>query len=508
MSPHREKNVGLVYLVGAGPGDPGLLTLRGLECLRRADLVLYDYLADPQVLEHAAAGAELVCLGRHGRDRIVPQSEINDRLVREARAGKTVVRLKGGDPAVFARTAEEAAVLAEAGIPFEIVPGITAALAASSYAGIPLTHRDFASAVALITGQEKDDKRESALDYRALASFPGTLVFYMGVTTAPIWTKALIEGGKSANTPAAILRHVSWADQTVHHCTLSTIAETLAEHRIRPPALVIVGDVVKLESRLSWFQSRPLFGVSVLVTRPQGQAQSLAHRLRESGADVRMQPAIAIGPPDDWTPVDQALADLSRFDWLVFSSSNGVQCLLDRLLATGGDLRRLGSIKLAVIGPGTADELSRYHLRADLVPGVYQAEGLAAALGSDARGKRFLLARASRGREVLADELRAAGGTVEQIVVYSSRDVQQADPAIVEALDRGSIHWITVTSSAIARGLAALLGPSMRNAKLASISPITSATLRELGYEPAVEATEATMVGVVEAIQKSHQSTS
>lgn len=508
MSSQREKDVGLVYLVGAGPGDPGLMTLRGVECLRRADLVLYDYLVDPRVLEHAAPGADLVCLGRHGRDRIVPQSEINERLVREARAGKTVVRLKGGDPAVFARTAEEAEVLASAGIPFEIVPGITAALAASSYAGIPLTHRDLASAVALVAGQEKDDKGESALDYRALASFPGTLVFYMGVTTAPLWTKALIDGGKKADTSAAILRHVSWADQTIYHCTLGTVAQTLAEHHIRPPALVIVGEVVKLEPRLSWFQSRPLFGVSVLVTRPQGQAQALGQRLRELGADVQMQPAIEIGPPDDWTPVDRALSALSRFDWLVFSSSNGVQALLDRLLETGGDLRRLGTVKLAAIGPGTADELVRYHLRADLVPGVFQAEGLAAALGGDARGKRFLLARASRGREVLADELRAAGGEVEQVVVYSSRDVQQADSAIVEALAAGSIAWITVTSSAIARSVIALFGSHLRQAKLASISPITSATLRELGYEPAVEASEATMAGVIEAIRRNHTSRS
>jgi uroporphyrinogen III methyltransferase/synthase len=500
MSHTPKKNVGLVYLVGAGPGDPALMTLRGVECLRLADLVLYDYLVDPQVLEHAAAGAELVCLGRHGRDRIIPQSEINERLVREARAGKTIVRLKGGDPALFARTAEEAEVLVSAGIPFEIVPGITAALAASSYAGIPLTHRDLASAVALVAGQEKDDKRESALDYRALASFPGTLVFYMGVTTAPLWTKALIEGGKNADTPAAIIRHVSWPDQTIYHCTLGAVTETLAKHRIRPPALVIVGEVVKLEPRLSWFQSRPLFGVSVLVTRPQGQAHPLCNRLRELGAEVRMQPAIEIGPPDDWAPVDRALADWGRYDWLVFSSSNGVQCLLDRLLESGGDLRRLGSVKLAAIGPGTADELARYHLRTDLVPGLFQAEGLAAALGTNARGKRFLLVRASRGREVLAEELRAAGGHVEQIVVYSSRDVQQANPEIAAALSAGSIDWITVTSSAIARSLAALFGPNLRQAKLVSISPVTSATLRELGFEPTVEAKEATMNGVVDAI--------
>jgi uroporphyrinogen III methyltransferase/synthase len=496
---------GRVYLVGAGPGDPGLITLRGAQCLARADIVLYDYLVNPQILDHASPTAELVCLGRHGRDRIVPQSEINDRLVREATAGKSVVRLKGGDPAVFARAAEEVEALTAAGVEFEIVPGITTALAAGSHAGVPLTHRDVASAVALVTGHEQDGKPQPAIDYRALAQFPGTLVFYMGVTSAPIYTQGLIDGGKSANTPAAIVRRCSWPDQVTLRCTLGTVAQVILEHKLRPPAIVIVGDVVNCEGGGSWFANRPLFGTRILVTRPADQNQTLRDRLQELGADVLTQPAIRIAEPADWSPVDTALSRLDQYDWLVFSSANGVRAVMDRLWSQHGDLRRLGSLRLAAIGPGTREALAQYHLKADLLPTEYRAEALAEALLEKAPGQRFLLARASRGREVLAEQLRGAGGRgvagrVDQMVVYRSTDVEHADPEIAKALATGRIDWITVTSSAIARSLAALFGSDLSRAKLASISPITSATLRELGLEPAAEATEYTMTGLVEAI--------
>jgi uroporphyrinogen III methyltransferase/synthase len=495
--------VGRVYLVGAGPGDPGLITLRGVECLRRADIVLYDYLVNPAILSHVAAGAELVCLGKHGRDTILPQSAINERLVREALAGRTVVRLKGGDPAVFARAAEEVEALTEAGILLEIVPGITAALAAGSHAGIPLTHRDWSSAVALVTAHEQDGKPEPAIDYRALAQFRGTLVFYMGVTSAPHWTRELIASGKSADTPAAIIRRCSWPDQTTYTCTLGTVVENISSHRLRPPVIVIVGEVVQLQPTASWFTSRPLFGTRVLVTRPVDQASSLRDRLAELGADVLVQPAIRIAPPADWSKVDAALERLDEFDWLVFSSANGVHYLLERLCAGPGDLRRLGAIRIAAIGPGTSDELAAWRLKTDLTAEPHRAEALADALVAKAAGERFLLARASRGREVLAERLTAAGGHVEQVVVYQSTDVTHPEPEVVDSLAAGRIDWVTVTSSAIARSLAAMFGDNLRRTKLASISPITSATLRELGYEPACEATDYTMSGVVDAIASS-----
>jgi uroporphyrinogen III methyltransferase/synthase len=494
---------GKVYLVGAGPGDPALLTLRGAECLRRANVVLYDYLVNPVLVAHCRPEAERICLGKHGGGRIWPQEEINDQLVAHAKAGKTVVRLKSGDPAIFARGAEEIERLVREGIEFEIVPGITAALAAGSYAGIPITHRELASAVALVTGHEDPDKHERAVDYAALATFPGTLVFYMGVTTVRLWSEALMAAGKAAATPVAVVRRCSQPDQRTLHTTLEELATAVESEKLRPPVIFIVGEVAALGKGYSWFEQRPLFGKRILVTRPAHQATALAGPLAELGAEVLFQPAIEIGPPTDWGPTDTALLRLNEFDWLVFSSSNGVRYLLERLFAIGKDLRALGSIKLAAIGPGTAEELQRFHLKADLVPDEFRAESLAGKLAGNARGQRFLLARASRGREVLSEELTAAGGVVEQVVVYQSNDLTAADPHIAELLQSGKIDWVTVTSSAIAKSLARLFGDNLKQTKLASISAITSGTLRELGFNPAAEAKEYTMAGVVEAIKLS-----
>jgi uroporphyrinogen III methyltransferase/synthase len=493
-------NLGKVYLVGGGPGDPGLITLRGCQCLARADVVLYDYLVNPLILEHAGAPAERVCLGRHGGDRIVPQAEINARLIALARAGRNVVRLKGGDVAVFAHAAEEVGALEAAGVPYEIVPGITAALAVGSYAGIPLTQGDTASAVALVTAQQRDGAASRPLDYAALAMFPGTLVFYMGVTTARGWTAALVAAGKSPDTPAAIVRRCSWPDQMTIACTLSTVADEIEARRLRPPALVVVGPVAALAPRHGWFVDRPLVGTRVLITRAAGQAATLYAMLAELGAEVLVQPAIEITPPDDWQPVDRALAELHRYDWIVFSSANGVRAFMDRLLESR-DARALGNVRLAAIGPGSGEELAHYRLRADVVPQEYRAEALAEALRREAaEGKRFLLARASRGREMLSEQLTTAGGKVDQIVVYVSRDVPAPDPNIAGLMAAGKIDWTTVTSSAIARSLAAMFGESLRNSQFATISPLTTATLKELSYEVAAEASSYTMSGLVEAI--------
>jgi len=490
---------GQVYLVGAGPGDPGLLTVRGADCLRRAAVVLYDYLVNPLVLAHASPAAELVCLGRHGQGARLSQQEVNQRMVTAAQAGRIVVRLKGGDPLIFAHATEECTALAAAGIPFEIVPGVTTALAAAAYAGVPLTGRDMASAVALVTAHEDCNKQQPELDYAALARFPGTLVFYMGVTTVDTWSRALLQAGRAATTPVAVIRRCTWPDQSILRTTLGEVASEFAARKLRPPVISVVGEVVASAPLTDWFMSRPLFGQRVIVTRPVDQAESLCARLAELGADVLVQPAIEIAPPADWTAVDAALARIREFQWLVFSSANGVRYLLDRLLERG-DVRQLAGVRLAAIGPATAAELSRYHLRAELVPGEYRAEELAAALAQRAAGQRVLLARASRGREVLAEQLRAAGATVEQVVVYESRDVARVDPAVATALASGSPLWVTVTSSAIARSLAALFGPALKHARLVSISPITTQTLRELGYEVAAEARQYTTDGVIEAI--------
>jgi uroporphyrinogen III methyltransferase/synthase len=499
------KKPGKVYFVGAGPGDPGLITLRGVECLQRADVVLYDYLVNARLLDHVRADAARICLGEGG-GRAFSQEQINARLVELAREGKAVVRLKGGDPMVFARIAEETGRLTAWGIPFEIVPGVTAGLAASSCAGIPITHRDFASAVALVTGQEKRGKAGPPMDYAALAKFPGTLVFYMGSATAQDWAATLIAAGKPAGTPVAIVRRCSFPDQTTVRCSLGELAAQLAPcDDAAPPAVIIVGEAAAPQQSLSWFERRPLFGKKVMVTRPRQQAGALASRFTELGADVLLQPAIRIAEPPDWAPVDRALDRLGEFDWLVFSSANGVEYFLERLLATGRDLRVLAGLQLAAIGPGTASELKRRRLTTDLQAEEYCAESLAALLARDAAGKRVLLARASRGREVLAEQLRGAGGYVEQIVVYSSIDTTVPDGHIAALLRDGRVDWTTVTSSAIARSLAAMFGANLRKSRLASISPITSATMRELGYEPAAEASRYTMEGLVEAMVRSHR---
>lgn len=509
------RSAGKVFLVGAGPGDPGLITWRGVQCLSQADLVLYDYLANPTLLQHAPAGIEQVCLGRHGQDRILSQAEINELMIRHARAGKRVVRLKGGDPSVFGHLAEEIEALAAAGIEYEVVPGITAALAAGSYAGIPITERGAASAVALVTGREQVENETPALDYEALAKFPGTLVFYMGVTTAPHWTRALIAAGKPAETPAALVRRCSWPDQRTILCTLGTVAERIAQEHLRPPVITIVGEVTAGAEIESWFTRRALFGQTILIARPFRQSEALWRPLSELGARCLLQPAIEIRPPRDWSPVDDAIARIRDFDWLVFSSANGVEFFLNRLFDSGRDARAIGNARLAAIGPGTADALRQYHLKPDLQPEEFRAEALAEELVRSARADggewhagrssmpRLLLLRASRGREVLADRLTAAGCHAEQAVVYESVDIDRPEPEIERLLSAGQVDWITVTSSAIARSLVRMFGQNLKRAKLASISPITSATLRELGYQPAAEARQYTMSGVVEAIRAS-----
>jgi uroporphyrinogen III methyltransferase / synthase len=492
---------GRVFLVGAGPGDPGLMTLRGCECLRAADVVLYDYLASPELLAFTRPEAERICLGRHGHGRLMSQDEINAAMIRHAHAGRTVVRLKGGDPAIFARLAEELEALESAGVPYEIVPGVTAAQAASSYAGIPLTQRDEASCVAFVTGQEHRDKSAGKpLDYAALAKFPGTLVFYMGITTAAQWSRALIEQGKPPDTPTAIVWRCALPDQETYFTTLGKLGALVEAEHLRPPAIVIVGDVAQQRNTVNWFTSRPLFGRTVLITRPEYQADDLAKRLQDLGANIMRQPVIEIAPPIDSSAVDSAIERLSEFDWLVFSSANGVEYFFRRLAELGHDLRHLGNTKLAAIGPATAEALAKFHLNADVQPDTYRAEALAEALAPRARGKKVLLARASRGREVLAQMLSAAGADVEQVVVYESRDVAAPNPEVARALAAGKIDYTTVTSSAIARSLVRMFGDELRKTRLAAISPLTAEVLTQCGHSAAVIAREYATNGLIAAI--------
>ena len=498
---NSNRTAGTVYLVGAGPGDPGMLTLRGQECLHRADIVLYDGLSSMELLQHAPS-AEYLSVGKHGKSRIWKQSEIIAEMLRHARSGKTVVRLKGGDPAVFARTAEEAKALQTAKIPFEIVPGITAALAAGSMAGIPVTDRNLASAVALVTGHEEPGKPESALDWNALAQFPGTLVVYMGVTTAKTWTGQLLDAGKDPATPSAIIRRCSLPDQQTIHCRLDEVASQLTPaSQFRPPVITIIGPVTQLADTMDWFSRRPLHQQTVLVTRPLQKSRDLVDRLREVGANAIIHPAIETGPLTDHTELDECFGRLQDYDCIVFCSENGVRHFLDRMLRMGlGDLRRLAGQLIACVGSKTAQVLrEEYHLHADLVPQEFNARSLAESIDNDVRIQRVLVVRASRGHDTFRHSLAGSSTTLDEIVAYSNHDCP-ADPEIAQALKDGQIDWITVTSSATAESLHHLFGDSLHRAKMASLSPVTSKTLRDLGYKVQTEANPSTMEALVQAI--------
>ncbi len=495
-----------VFLVGAGPGHPGLATLRAVECLRQADVVIYDKLTPAALLDFAPTHAEKIGVVELGADHVERSQPTQDLMLAHAGQGKIVVRLKGGDPLVFGRGGEEAQALHAAGIPFEIVPGVTAALGAAAFAGIPLTHRKHASAVAIVTGHEDPGKPENVLDWQALARFPGTLVFYMGIARLERIAKALIENGKNPQTPAAAVHWASTGAQQTIEASLAELPLVAKNAGITPPALIIVGEVVSLRPEVAWFEQLPLFGKRVLVTRPKQQAGDLVTKLAALGAVPIVLPAVEIREPMDWAAVDRAIADLQRYDWLVFTSANGVYAFLGRLLHQRRDLRALGQTRLAAIGPKTAAALRSFHLFGDLVPAKYQSEDLAAALLEKIKpGARILLARADRGRDVLRQEL-AKTGTVEQIAVYAQVDAIEPNHPALDQLRRGEIDFITLTSSNIAKAILAALDDACRQrilsgrTRLVSISPVTSADIRALGLPVAVEAKTATSDDMIEAL--------
>jgi uroporphyrinogen III methyltransferase/synthase len=471
----------IVYLIGAGPGDPGLLTLRGAECLAKSDVVLYDGLVNTTLLQHAPK-ARWVNVGKHGQSRIWKQSEIIDEMLEQVRLGRTVARLKGGDPAVFARTAEEVDALQEAGIPFEIVPGITAALAAGSYAGIPITHRKYASAVALVTGHEEPGKPESAIDWQALARFPGTLVVYMGVTKAREWTAALLAAGKDPETPVALVRRCSYPDQATIRCALGEVADQLTPaSRFRPPMIAIVGQVAQLADSREWIGQRPLRGQTILVTRPADQAESMAAAIRDLGGHPMIAPAIEIRSAANPLPLTEAIEELPNTDLLILCSANGVEHFFARLLELGFDSRRLAGVDIAVVGRKTAAALHRYGIHADLQPENYRATALVELLRPTVNNQRVTIIRASRGSRELPEQIAAAGATVREVVAYENVDVESADPQLLSWMEEGKIDWVTVTSSATAENLHRLYGSRLKQCRVAAISPITATKLIELG---------------------------
>ena len=492
----------IVYLIGAGPGDPELLTLRGANCLRRSDVVLYDGLSNAEILRLAPA-AEHICVGKHGQSRIWKQQEIIDEMLRHARDGRTVARLKGGDPAVFARTAEEVDALREANIPFEIVPGITAALAAGSYAGIPITHRKLASAVALVTGHEEPDKTESALDWDALAKFPGTLVIYMGVTTAGVWTDALIKAGKDPATPSALVRRCSHPDQATIHCRLDQVAERLTPaSKFRPPVIAIIGPVTTLAKTMTWVQDRPLHGQTVLVTRPADQADAMADAIRNHGGYPIISPAIEIKSLDDFSMIDESIKNLKFTGLLIFCSANGVDHFFRRVRALDYDTRILAGTSIAVVGRKTEFKLLENGIRADFVPDDYRATSLFKVLRSWVPFENVTIVRASRGSDELPKKLREIGADVDEVVAYQNLDVMRADPVIIDAMIDRKIDWITVTSSATAHNLYRLYGDALKQFRIAAISPVTADTLHHLGLTVDAVANPYTTDALIEEIIK------
>ncbi len=486
---------GVVHLVGAGPGDPGLLTVRALELISAADVILYDRLIPVSALDGARDGAELIYVGKEGRGPQMPQDEIDRLLVEHASAGRRVVRLKGGDPFVFGRGGEEALILREAGIPFEVVPGVTSGIAAPAYAGIPVTQRDRASAVALITGHEDPDKPESAIDWPALAAFPGTLVFYMGVKQLPRIAEQLIAGGRLADEPAAVIERGTLPGQRTVVATLATLAERAAEEGIRPPSITVVGPVAALrEEGVRWFEQRPLYGMTVAVTRAREQASGLAARLRELGAEVVETPVIRVVPLEAQAP------EMSAYDLVCLTSPNGVRLLFERLADAGLDARALHGARVAAIGPATARALRAHGVLADVLPDRAVAESLVDALG-DVPVRRALIARARVARDVLPDALRAGGAEVDVLELYET----VAQPLTDEQLAAiGAADYVTFTSASTVTNLLGALGgdgpAALNSTRLASIGPITSDALRSHGLDPALEADPHDVDGLLEAL--------
>ncbi len=498
---------GKVYLVGAGPGDPGLLTRRGAELIGRAEVIVYDFLANPELLALAGDEAEIIYVGKKGGDHALAQERINDLLKEKALAGKMVVRLKGGDPFVFGRGGEEAEELVEAGVDFEIVPGVTSAVAAPAYAGIPLTHRAFNSCLTLATGHEDPTKPASSLNWRALAETGGTLAFLMGMKNLAANSRLLIEAGLAADTPAAIIQWGTTPRQRVLVSTLGDIAAEAEAQGFGPPSIFVVGRVVELRDRLAWLEKRPLHGLRVLITRTRGGASKLAALLAEQGAEPIVFPTIKIVPPDDFGPLDRAIADLSLYDWLIFTSANGVRYFFDRLAAADLDSRALGGLKIAAIGPATAAALGDFGLRADLVPAEYRAEAAVAALAGEAEaGRRFLLPRAEEARQVLPRELAGLGGKIDVVTAYKTVLPDEADVAnLRRTLAEGGLDLALFTASSTVKNLARLfpgesLADLLAGVKIGVIGPITAETAQELGLSIDVQAGEYTLAGLVGAV--------
>ena len=487
--------IGTVYLVGAGPGDARLLTLRAAELLGRADLVALDALVSPDIVAMIPKSAEVVYVGKRAAAHALPQEKINQLLVDEARKGKSVVRLKGGDPFVFGRGGEEAEELLAAGVPVEVVPGISSAIAGPAYAGIPVTHRAHATSVTLVTGHEADSG-STGIRWGALAQLDGTIVFMMGFGNLATICHKLMEHGMSGHRGCAVISKATRLDQRTVTGTLRNIELLAAQANLETPALIVVGDVVTLHETLNWFESKPLFGKRVVVTRAREQASELKRLLEEAGAQVVQFPTISIAPPESWESLDRAVT--THYDWLVFTSTNGVQAFFQRMAAHRRDVRALADTKVAAVGQATADDLRARGIEPDLVPERFISTELLSLLAEDQRGVRTAVIRAEEGRDELIAELRRRGGEVDLAVAYRTVAADSDAGELRALIERDAIDVITFTSASTVDNFFARLTPG--RARLASIGPTTSEAIRRHGHEPHITAPNATVPALRDAI--------
>ncbi|MCL5057939.1 MAG: uroporphyrinogen-III C-methyltransferase [Actinobacteria bacterium] len=499
------KSKGMVYLVGAGPGDPGLITVKGRECVQKAEVIVYDRLAGGGILAHARKDAELIYVGKGPERHTLRQEEINSLLVEKASSGKTVTRLKGGDPFVFGRGGEEAEALHRAGLIFEIVPGITSAVAVPAYAGIPVTHRGIASGFSVITGNEDPEKEGSDIDWPGLARVKGTLVFLMGMSNLPSIAAQLIKNGKPGETPVAVIMWGTRTSQRTLVANLDNVARRAEEEGFMNPSVILVGGVVALRETLNWFEKKPLFGCRVLVTRSREQASMLSGAIEELGGEAVEFPTIKIEEPEDYGPLDRAIG-AADYRWIIFTSANGVVYFFNRMFRLGKDIRELKGVSICAIGPKTREALEGFGIRVEYVPSEYRAEEIAAGLkGKIAPGERVLLPRADIARKALAEMLVKEGAHVDEVVAYRTVAGGGGREMVRSSLEKKEIDYITFTSSSTVKNFVGLLGEKdpaglIDGARVACIGPVTAETARNTGIGVDIEARSYTIDGLVEAI--------
>ena len=499
----ENKKQGKVYIIGAGPGDAGLITLKAVEALRLADVVIYDNLVNEDLLKYAPEHARFIYAGKKGGDHALSQDKINELLAKEALDGNTVARLKGGDPFIFGRGGEEAEVLVAQGVPFELIPGVTSAIAVPAYAGIPLTHRGLTSTVAFITGHEDPTKDKSDIDWQALCGI-GTLVFLMGVKNLGQITGALILHSKLPGTPAALIRRGTTPHQEILVGTLANIADLAQAKNFKPPAILVVGQVVNLRNQLHWFDSKPLFGKGVVITRPQRQADDLARLLADQGASPLSFPTISIEPPSDWSELDRAIGQLESYQWLIFTSANGVHFFFERLREKGRDVRNLKGIKICCIGPATARQIEARGIRVDLVPDEFIAEGILKSFASmNLSGQRVLIPRACSARDILPETLKKQGAEVDVVTAYQTVNSGRKKEELAGWINAGEVDVITFTSSSTVTNFVEIMGADYAlppNIKIACIGPVTAATAKKAGFHINISQEEYTMEGLVQSL--------